>query len=106
MNKLIPIVLITILTGCSADNRIVDNDYLQGNLPKALSDCTAYSGGGINIIRCPNSTTSTNFRLNKTNRSVVVVDNTTYEKVDVPKQEDTVLIKGELYKKVENQNEQ
>lgn len=105
MNKVIPIILMTLLVGCGADNKIADDDYLQRNLPKELSDCTAYSGGGISIVRCPNSNTTTTFRRGKSNRSVAVVDNTTYEKVDIPKQEDTILIKGELYKKVEKQNE-
>lgn len=81
MKKLIVILGVLMLAGCYDRARIVNFPAM----PPELADCKVYAinntnGEHITVMRCPNSTTSTNYSSGKTTRSTVVIDGETYEK--------------------------
>lgn len=96
--KLITLTILLTLAGCS-DDGITESSFYQSQLPDELKDCKVYNGS-LTIVRCPNSTTATHYRKGKRHEDVILIDDREYEKVEVPKQEDTALINGKLYKVV------
>lgn len=62
MKKLIIIVVMALLAGCSDSAREVHVNIM----PEGLKDCRYYElvvqGNTVKVMRCPNSTTSTNWR--------------------------------------------
>jgi hypothetical protein len=67
------------LTGC-------DNKYSTMNfpiIPDELKDCKFYNvqnekGQSVNVVRCPNSATSTTYQVGKTRSTTVVIDGVEY----------------------------
>lgn len=85
MKKILAIILAVVaLSGCEPSAK----EVVMEVIPKALEDCRLYelksrSGEYIKVMRCPNSTTSTNFTTggkSKTHHSDIVIDGATYEK--------------------------
>lgn len=84
MKKLLTIAFIAIaLSGCDPSARNISEQYA---MPTELSDCTITLLQGkynhLNVVRCPNSSTSTTYRVGKTTQTTVVIDGTTYVKKD------------------------
>lgn len=82
MKKLLIIASIALaITGCTPSAKDISEQY---TLPEELSDCTiTYLQGKytyLNVVRCPNSTTSTTYRVGKTTQTTVVIDGETYIK--------------------------
>lgn len=85
MKKIAIILAAFALTGC------YKNGYSTVKFPETpqeLSDCKFFNmsndkGTHITVARCPNSTTTTNFRSGKVNRSVVIIDGVEYEKKEL-----------------------
>ena len=80
MKKLLIIASIALaITGCTPSAKDISEQY---TLPEELSDCTiTYLQGKytyLNVVRCPNSTTSTTYRVGKTTQTTVVIDGETY----------------------------
>lgn len=78
MKKLIAALTVTtavLLTGCDSSTSSITHDYV---MPPELSKCKIYSmSDGLNRIRvvhCPNSSTTTNYRSNKTTKNITVID--------------------------------
>ena len=81
MKKLIVILSVVVLAGCTDRARIVNFSAM----PPELLDCKVYAisnsnGEHITVMRCPNSTTSTTYPSGKTTKSTIVIDGETYEK--------------------------
>ena len=80
--KLLAVVLgVIILTGCNPSYEEKTQNFTQ--LPNELKDCKFYSvrsntGSDLNIVRCPNSTTSTTYKSGKTTATTVVIDGKKY----------------------------
>lgn len=75
------LIILLILGGCDLRGHSKDasNKY---NLPSGLSDCNVYYIGGENgdiltAIRCPNSSTATNYQTGKTRKSVSTIERKT-----------------------------
>lgn len=84
MKKLLIIASIALaITGCTPSAKDISEQY---TLPEELSDCTiTYLQGKytyLNVVRCPNSTTSTTYPVGKTTQTTVVIDGETYAKVE------------------------
>lgn len=84
MKKLLIIASIALaITGCTPSAKDISEQY---TLPEELSDCTiTYLQGKytyLNVVRCPNSTTSTTYPVGKTTNTTVVIDGETYAKVE------------------------
>jgi hypothetical protein len=82
MKKLLIIASIALaITGCTPSAKDISEQY---TLPEELSDCTiTYLQGKytyLNVVRCPNSTTSTTYPVGKTTQTTVVIDGETYVK--------------------------
>lgn len=82
MKKLLIIASIALaIIGCTPSAKDISEQY---TLPEELSDCTiTYLQGKytyLNVVRCPNSTTSTTYRVGKTTQTTVVIDGETYVK--------------------------
>lgn len=80
--KYLPL-LILLLAGCTNGYKT----YSFPILPDDLKDCKFYrvdneEGESLNIVRCPLSVTSTEYRQGKTRQTTVVIDGDTYQKVD------------------------
>lgn len=61
--KVLLVIMAIALVGCEKEQRDVSQKYLLGD---GLSDCNIYelrseSGKLITVVRCPNSSTSTNY---------------------------------------------
>jgi hypothetical protein len=72
--KKVIIVLAVMLSGCYPSARELDFPVV----PEGLSDCKFYRLSSavdyVTVVRCPNSSTSTNWRAGKATRSAVVVE--------------------------------
>jgi hypothetical protein len=82
MKKLLIIASIALaITGYTPSAKDISEQY---TLPEELSDCTiTYLQGKytyLNVVRCPNSTTSTTYPVGKTTQTTVVIDGETYVK--------------------------
>ena len=82
MKKLLIIASIALaITGCTPSAKDISEQY---TLPEELKDCTiTYLQGKytyLNVVRCPNSTTSTTYPVCKTTQTTVVIDGETYVK--------------------------
>jgi hypothetical protein len=82
MKKLLIIASIALaIIGCTPSAKDISEQY---TLPEELSDCTiTYLQGKytyLNVVRCPNSTTSTTYPVGKTTQTTVVIDGETYVK--------------------------
>ena len=80
MKKLLIIASIALaITGCTPSAKDISEQY---TLPEELSDCTiTYLQGKytyLNVVRCPNSTTSTTYPVGETTNTTVVIDGETY----------------------------
>lgn len=89
MKKLFAAIAVFIaLAGCTPSA----NEIFVEVMPKALEDCKLYEikssgGSSIKVMRCPNSTTSTNYDTGGKHRTLhanIVIDGVTYEKKEVP----------------------
>lgn len=72
-------ILAALLTGCTPS--ATEADYPVR--PPELQDCKIYSlingnGERITIARCPNSTTTANYKNGKTSAATITVDGVTY----------------------------
>ena len=80
--KLLMVVLgVVILTGC--EPKYEENTQNFTLLLNELKDCKFYgvrsnTGSSLNIVRCPNSTTSTTYKSGKTTTTTVVIDGKKY----------------------------
>ena len=80
MKKTVTVLMLAGLAGCH-------NGYSESNFPlrpDELKDCYIgelrnETGEHITIARCPNSTTTTNYKSGKTTKATIVVDGVTYE---------------------------
>lgn len=68
--------LVLVLTGCSKETKNITEKFI---LPDGLKDCQVYflQSSAINhiqVVRCPNSDTTTSYSSGKTRRSVTVVE--------------------------------
>lgn len=64
------------LVGCKPEHRDITEDY---KFPNGLSDCKAYwlkdaTGSSMTVIRCPNSSVTTNYKQGKYDKTVTVVE--------------------------------
>lgn len=71
------------LAGCNPGYQEVDDSYRVR--PDHLKDCQitrldGSNGGYIYVVRCPNSTTSTTYKVGKSHQSTVTIDGDTYVK--------------------------
>ena len=81
MKNVLFILCILTLTGC------MENGYQETSFPKLptdLKDCkffALYNSNGtfLNVVRCPNSQTSTTYQTGKATQSVIVIDGVTYQ---------------------------
>lgn len=68
------LVLSALIVGCNQSEAFKPN----APLPQGLKDCKFYniwqSGSLLRVVRCPNSSTTTNYQSGKTNTSVTVVE--------------------------------
>lgn len=85
MKKILAIVLAVVaLSGCEPSAK----EVVMEVMPKALEDCNVYEikdryNVTIRVMRCPNSTTSTNYTTggkSKKHHTNIVIDGETYEK--------------------------
>ena len=70
------LVLVGILSGCEKETIDKTNHYA---LTDGLEDCRIYTlhgdnGGFMQVIRCPNSSTSTHYKSGKTSYDVTVIE--------------------------------
>ena len=84
MKKILTIAFIAIaFSGCTPAAKDISVDYA---MPEELKDCTiTYLQGKytyLNVVRCPNSSTSTTYPVGKTTNTTVVIDGETYAKVE------------------------
>lgn len=86
MKIILGLVLCSMLVGCTTKTTEITHGYV---LPDELKDCSVYklqseSQQSLVVIRCQNSTTSTNWAQKQgkssISRSVVVIDGIEYEK--------------------------
>ena len=73
------LVLATLLTGCTPS--ATEANYPVR--PPELQDCKIYrltnaDGGSITVARCPNSTTTANYKNGKTSAATITVDGVAY----------------------------
>lgn len=77
MRQALVLICVLVLAGCS--NGV---EYLDYPTPPELADCKFYrlikNGSSINVVRCPNSTVTTQQRVGKTEKRVVVIDGEQY----------------------------
>lgn len=83
MKSLILIMISFVLVSCGEDSR-VKNQTHRFSLNEELKDCKIYTliseansiGANryLEVVRCPNSSTTTNYRNGKSNESVTVVE--------------------------------
>lgn len=87
MNKLMILYIICVvlvLSACTPTAREATHNY---KLPSELSDCKIFrlmndSGDVMYVMRCPNSSTTTNYSTGKTSRSITLIEgNDDYEEV-------------------------
>lgn len=85
--KILAVALFAVfLIGCDKQTREVSGEYA---LPGGLQDCkifylTGGGGGGLSLLkvmRCPNSSTSTNYTSGKTTHTNVVIEGVEYTPV-------------------------
>lgn len=82
MKKIIIFLFLISLFGCGNNSY---NEVVFPVIPTELKDCKTFNlqnvnGFGITVMRCPNSTTSTNYNEGKIKKTVVVVDGEEYIK--------------------------
>lgn len=81
MKYLILITILSVLSGCAANTHESTNNFI---LPNELKDCRIYyleSGlSYLCITRCPNSITSTSFKVGKSQSTSVTIDGVKYVK--------------------------
>ena len=81
--KLLMVILgVVMLTGCEPSYKEKTQNFTQ--LPVELKDCKFYgvrsnTGSSLNIVRCPNSQTSTTYSVGKSTATTVVIDGKKYE---------------------------
>ena len=81
MKSLMVVLGVVILTGCEPSYEEKTQNFTI--LPDELKDCKFYSvrsntGSNLDIVRCPNSTTSTPYKSGKTTATTVVIDGKKY----------------------------
>ena len=82
MKLLMVVIGVIMLTGCEPSYEEKTQNFTI--LPDELKDCKFYgvrsnTGSNLNIVRCPNSTTSTTYKSGKTTTTTVVIDGKNYE---------------------------
>jgi hypothetical protein len=107
MKKILIALSVVILMGCDPSARSVDKNYSVR--PKHLQDCTFDylmndSGGGITVVRCPNSSTTSKDSY-KGASTVTTIEpspsieyQTSYTDYSAPKPvEETIVVNGKEY---------
>ena len=68
------LVLSAMMVGCEDSSKTLRPEAL----PSGLSDCAFYelqvTGRRLNVVRCPNSSTSTTYKVGKATNSTTVVE--------------------------------
>ena len=82
MKLLMVIIGVIMLTGCEPSYENKTQNFTV--LPDELKDCKFYNvrsntGSNLNIVRCPNSQTSTTYSVGKSTATTVVIDGKNYE---------------------------
>jgi|GEM_PF-2864694 len=55
---------------------MTQSELLKATAPPELADCSFHAFNGLRVIRCPNSTTSTQYPIHKNSlQNVIVIDN-------------------------------
>ncbi len=77
IKKILIAISITALAACTPSYTDETGKYTV--LPEELKDCKIYeiyngNGNRMNVMRCPNSTTTTKVPSGKTSRTAVVID--------------------------------
>lgn len=81
MKKLLTITFIAIaFYGCTPSAEDISEQY---TMPEELKDCTITQLRNaklmhLNVVRCPNSSTSTTYPVGKTTNTTVIIDGETY----------------------------
>ncbi|WP_354734553.1 hypothetical protein [Acinetobacter nosocomialis] len=80
MKKALFALAVLFLAGCKPETSDETNKFV---LPPELKDCRVYdlyssTGASVTAVRCPNSSTSTEYRVGKSTRTSIVVDGETY----------------------------
>lgn len=107
MKKILILVAAIALFGCDPSAKSIDKNYSVR--PKHLQDCTFDylmndQGGGITVVRCPNSTTTAKMS-DKGGTTVTTIDpspsieyQTSYTDYTAPKPvEETIVVNGKEY---------
>lgn len=81
MKKILVVLSVLLLNGCS--DQIIEDANFKNTVPAGLADCKLFKNADpmsstIKIVRCPNSTTNTTYRVGKTTNSTVVIDGVEY----------------------------
>lgn len=83
MKNLIFVIIAISVAACTPSATNVSDSYA---LPDELKDCTITNLQGrytyLNVVRCPNSSTSTTYPMGKTQQTTIVIDGETYAKVE------------------------
>lgn len=86
MKKLFFIMLVLALVGCSDR---VDQAQINAQMPPELQDCKSFyvrvDGTQHFVMRCPNSTVSTDHNHGKYRKRTIVIDGVEYEAKETPK---------------------
>lgn len=77
------LIVLFISSGCEKTYVEATDNYL---LPFELQDCKVYylsnsGGGSITVVRCPNSSTSTNYSSGKAKVNTNVIDGVKYQEI-------------------------
>ncbi len=80
LNLVITLGLALAITGCEPETKDIKGRYL---VPEELIDCSfnylyGSDGAALKVVRCPNSSTSTTYKLDKQFQSTVTVDGVEY----------------------------
>lgn len=79
MKKALLALVVLLLVGCEPSTKEKTGDFI---LPPDLKDCRIYKlfdgSETITTMRCPNSSTSTEYIVGKSTRTSIVVDGETY----------------------------
>ncbi|HGH3630014.1 TPA: hypothetical protein ACJK7G_000358 [Acinetobacter baumannii] len=79
MKKALFALAVLFLAGCEPSTKEKTGDFI---LPPDLKDCRIYNlsdgSSTITTMRCPNSSTATQYRVGKSTRNSIVVDGETY----------------------------
>lgn len=95
------LMCLVLLVSCSETR-----EYTQRmNMPAELSDCRMYDVAShdgnisITVMRCPNSTTTTQYKDGKYTEETILIDGVEYVNIDAEVKPDTLLVAGKRYVK-------